>query len=231
MPALRVGTLSPEDKNAFINTSQRLGLNPYEFGALVQQESGFNPNVWGGANKGYYGLIQFGGPERQEAGLDPKKIGTYTIAEQLPSVEKWLLGRGYKPGTGIARAYATVLGGNPNADLNAKDSFGTSVAGSLPLFTKGGEKYQQAQKILGDLSGLQTPTPAPTTTASTNQQTGNIYNYYYIGDKSFSGSDTAKNFLTSYLPQLQGITSKFDPISALTNAMFNTTNYFNDDKA
>jgi hypothetical protein len=76
---------------------------------------------------------------------------------------------------------------------------------------------------IGLASGEATTTPA--TTASTNQQTGNIYNYYF-GDGS---TDTAKNFLTSFLPRIQGITSKFDPISALQQAMFSTPNYFGDE--
>jgi hypothetical protein len=146
----RIGTLKPEDRTAVFQTAQRLGLDPYEFGALIHQESGFRPNVYGGAGGNYYGLIQFGGPERAKY-LNPEKLGNYTIAEQLPAVEKFLTDRGFKPGQmGIDRAYATILGGNPNVSLNAKDSFGTSVASSLSGFKPGGSRYKQAQATLGD---------------------------------------------------------------------------------
>ena len=146
----RIGTLKPEDRTAVFQTAQRLGLDPYEFGALIHQESGFRPNVYGGAGGNYYGLIGFGGPERAKY-LNPEQLGNYTIAEQLPAVEKFLTDRGFKPGQmGIDRAYATILGGNPNVSLNAKDSFGTSVASSLSRFKPGGSLYKQAQATLGD---------------------------------------------------------------------------------
>ena len=65
----QIGRLSPTDRAAFLKTSQNLGLNPYEFGGLVQLESGFRPNVMGGEGKKYKGLIQFGPGARQEVGL------------------------------------------------------------------------------------------------------------------------------------------------------------------
>jgi hypothetical protein len=143
----RIGTLQSADRQAVFKSAERLGLDPYEFGALVHQESGFRPNVWGGAGGQYRGLIQFGPGARKEVGLPDKPM---TISEQLPYVEKYFQQRGYKPGMGIAKAYATVLGGNPNVSLNAKDSFGTSVSSSLPKFKPGGSLYKEAIKTLGD---------------------------------------------------------------------------------
>lgn len=158
MPTGRIGTLRPEDRQAVFASAKRLGLDPYEFGALIHQESGFRPNVYGGAGGNYYGLIQFGGPERAKY-LDQSKIGKYTIAEQMPAVEQFLRDRGFQPGKmGIDRAYATILGGNPNISLTAKDSFGTSVASSLPRFKPGGSLYKSAQTTLGD--PLNQPAPA-----------------------------------------------------------------------
>ena len=88
-----MANLSPEDISAIKQSANRLGLDPYSFGAIIQQESGFRPNVWGGTDGKYYGLIQFGGPERKSS-LDPEKIaqGSYTIPQQLPAVERWLRG-------------------------------------------------------------------------------------------------------------------------------------------
>ena len=119
--------LTAEDRAAVFNTARNLQMDPYEFGAVLMQESGMDPNIWGGDGGNYYGAIQFGGPERSEAGLDPKKIGNYTLAEQMPHVEKWAKGRGYKPGMGEQKLYATILGGNPDADIDLPDSNNTTV--------------------------------------------------------------------------------------------------------
>jgi len=148
--ANRIGTLRPEDRAAVYETAKRLQIDPYELGAVIHKESGFNPNVWGGEGGKYYGLIQFGTPERREARLDPKRIGSYTIREQLPNVERWLAGRGYRPGMGVQKLYATILGGNPNANIYAKDAFGTSVANAVSSFRPGGALYKRAQGTLGD---------------------------------------------------------------------------------
>ena len=69
----------------------------------------------------------------------------------MPAVLQYFQDRGYKPGMGIERAYATVLGGNPNVSLEAKDSFGTSVAGAAKRFKQGGDLYENARRVLGDI--------------------------------------------------------------------------------
>lgn len=170
--------ITPADRQATFRTARSLGLNPYEFGAVLDKESGINPNIWGGAGGNYYGAIQFGGPERTEAGLDPQKIGNYTLAEQMPHIEKWLIGRGFKPGMGVDKVYATILGGNPDANLDAKDSFGTSVNNALGGLTKGGSNYQRAMEVLGPApnettmpvaAGDQVPTQQAAATTTTTQ--------------------------------------------------------------
>jgi hypothetical protein len=148
MASKKIGTLSPQDKAAFLQTSRNLGLNPYEFGGLIQFESGFRPNIWGGEGGNYLGLIQFGPGARQEVGLPSKDM---TIAEQLPYVEKYFQQRGYKPGMGIEKAYATVLVGNPGGSLDAKDSNQTSVRSAVPRMKAGGDLYKAAQATLGDI--------------------------------------------------------------------------------
>ena len=157
-------SLTDSDRYAIVQTAKNLGLNPYEFGAVLQQESGIDPNIWGGDGGNYYGVIQFGGPERQEAGLDPERIKkrNYTVAEQMPHVEKWLKGRGFKPGMDISRVYATILGGNPNADINKEDSSGTTVANSLSRFLPGGVHYETAKKKLGNVLGFEDSTTTDT---------------------------------------------------------------------
>lgn len=163
MATPRVGILPSADRMAIFDAARRLKLDPYELGGFLSLESGPNmdPNIRGGAGSNYYGMIQFGPSERQKY-LDPNKIGKYTRAEQMPQAVQFLLDRGFKPGEmGIDRAYATVLGGNPNVSLHAKDSFGTSVAGALPRFKKGGDLYENARRVLGDTPNQVTSAPAP----------------------------------------------------------------------
>lgn len=171
MATPRVGILPAADRQAIFDAAKKLKLNPYEFGAFLSLEAGANmdPNIQGGAGGRHYGLIQFG-PGEQKRYLDPAKKGKYTRAEQIPAVLRYFEERGYKPGMGIERAYATVLGGNPNVSLNAKDAFGTSVAGVANRFKSGGDLYKNAQRVLGDQPSSisiatepQQPTPAPTT--------------------------------------------------------------------
>lgn len=153
-----MANLSAADKAAIKATADRLGLDPYSFGAIIAKESSFNPNIWGGAGGNYYGLIQFGGPERREAGLDPEKIKkkSYTISEQLPAVERWLRGRGFETGMGPQKAYATILGGNPNANINAPDANNTTVANTTASLLPGGELYKYSQTVLGPFDGSNT---------------------------------------------------------------------------
>ena len=167
---LRVGTLPQEERMAIIEGARKLGLNPYEFGGFLSLESGPNmdPNIVGGAGKKHKGLIQFGENEQKQYGI----VGPQTRAGQMPAVLQYFKDRGFEPGMNIERAYATVLGGNPNVSLTAKDSFGTSVASASKRFKKGGDLYANAQRVLGDL-----PPPAPTlpavpavTSPNTNQR-------------------------------------------------------------
>jgi hypothetical protein len=153
-----MANLSAADKAAIKATADRLGLDPYSFGAIIAKESSFNPNIWGGAGGNYYGLIQFGGPERREAGLDPEKIKnkSYTISEQLPAVERWLRGRGFETGMGPQKAYATILGGNPNANINAPDANNTTVANTTASLLPGGDLYKYSQTVLGPFDGSNT---------------------------------------------------------------------------
>ena len=135
-----------------------------------------DPNITGGAGGRYRGMIQFGPTEQQKYGIS----GTQTRAEQMPKVLQYFEDRGYKPGMGLGRAYATVLLGNPNESLTGKDSFGTSPAGMLPRFKKGGDYYTNAQRVLGDPLVVNAPvsTAAPqSASASTPQLAGTSVAY------------------------------------------------------
>jgi hypothetical protein len=189
--------LTKEDLTAIRSTASNLGLDPYSFGAILQKESGMNPNIWGGAGGNYYGAIQFGGPERKEAGLNPSKIGNYTLAEQLPHAEKWLRGRGFKPGMSAEQAYATILGGNPYANIDLPDSFGTTVRNTTTSLLPGGDLYKVAQQRLGqsdNFSAAQQPTSKPKSEQPTTDTT--------TTDKSDSKKKISQNYLQQYLGQM-----------------------------
>ena len=188
MATRRVGILPHEERMAIIQGARKLGLDPYEFGAFLSLESGPNmdPNIVGGAGGRHKGLIQFGQNEQKMYGIS----GRQTRAGQMPKVLQYFEDRGFKPGMDIGRAYATVLGGNPNVSLHAKDSFGTSVAGALPRFRKGGDLYNNARRVLGDIPAVgapigATPTSPPPQTASpqpTPRQRGN-----FLGENFLQG--------------------------------------------
>ena len=179
-PKARVGTLPAADRQAIFDAAKKLGLNPYEFGGFLSLESGTNmdPNIVGGAGGRHKGLIQFGQNEQQKYGIQ----GPQTRAGQIPKVLQYFEDRGYKPGMGIEKAYATVLGGNPGVSLNAKDSFGTSVNSAAKRFKPGGDLYANAQRVLGDpLDSMATPptpqlpgAPTGTTTAEKINKGNNL---------------------------------------------------------
>jgi hypothetical protein len=153
----RIGILPQEERMAIIEGARKLGLDPYEFGGLLSLESGPNmdPNIVGGAGGRHKGMIQFGKNEQKLYGI----TGPQTRAGQMEKVLQYFQDRGFKPGMPIERGYATVLGGNPNVSLNARDSFGTSVASALPRFKKGGDLYKNAQRVLGDIPTQGTVSP------------------------------------------------------------------------
>jgi hypothetical protein len=183
MSTPRIGILPHEERMAIFRGAKQLGLDPYEFGGFLSLESGPNmdPNIVGGAGGRHKGLIQFGQNEQKLYGIS----GPQTRAGQMSAVLKYFQDRGFKPGMDIGRAYATVLGGNPNVSLDSKDSFGTSVNSALPRFKQGGDLYKNAQRVLGDIPDqLQSPTPAAQDVATKTQE-----------DK--------QNFLGDYIMQMQ----------------------------
>jgi hypothetical protein len=224
-----LGKLSPSDRAAFLQTANNLGLNPYEFGGLVQMESGFRPNVWGGDGGNYRGLIQFGPGARSEVGLPDRDM---TIAEQLPYVEKYFNQRGYKPGMGIEKAYATVLVGNPGGSLDAKDSFGTSVGSTAPRMKEGGDLYKAAQSMLGDVDISSQPLPGQTQPVQSGQA-GNVLNVYFDqGSKHQKKKDKAKSLVETMKEQIMGkmLSQAMNPLAGMgmpgmASGAFNPLNF------
>lgn len=96
---------------AITNASRNLGIDPQDLATAISYETGgtFNHNVWGGGGGNYFGLIQFGPPERETYGV---KEGQ-SITEQMQAVEHYLRDRGLKPGKGLLDIYSTINTGSP----------------------------------------------------------------------------------------------------------------------
>jgi hypothetical protein len=133
-----------ENAKALREAAARIGTTPEDLATVIgyETEGTFSPSKWGGAGGRYMGLIQFGPPERAQYGANENQ----TFAEQLGAVERYLKGRGFKPGMGINDLYSTILAGRPG--LNRADSGGTvnqhvarmqgAMAARARLFLKSG---------------------------------------------------------------------------------------------
>jgi hypothetical protein len=161
-------TLRPEDAQAIGAVAAQLQVDPRTLGALMELESGVNPNVWGGAGKQYRGLIQFGPGARKEVGLPERPM---TIAEQMPYVAKYFQQRGFQPGKhGPTELYRTVLVGNPGQ--SGTDSFGTNSDKAAQRMVPGGDLYQRfAQRFEPVAAAAGTPL-APTPVAAATAASG-----------------------------------------------------------
>ena len=104
-------TMNPELAAAIIASAKRLGVDPLHIGTAISYETGgkFDPNLWGGKDKNYLGLIQFGPEERKKYGV---KEGQ-TVQEQMLAAENFLRDRGVKPGMGLMDIYSTINAGSP----------------------------------------------------------------------------------------------------------------------
>ncbi len=200
MSTPRVGILPHEERMAIFRGAQQLGLHPYEFGGFLSLESGPNmdPNIVGGAGRRHKGLIQFGQNEQKLYGIS----GPQTRAGQMSAVLKYFQDRGFKPGMDIGRAYATVLGGNPNVSLDSKDSFGTSVRNALPRFKEGGDLFKNAQRVLGDIPEGYGTLPS-TGQASQGQQQQELSSNDFLKGfmAAISGSNTKEVSMKELLKQ------------------------------
>jgi tape measure domain-containing protein len=115
---------------ALIAAAQKLGVSPLDLATIISFETAgtFSPSIRGGAGGNYQGLIQFGIPERRQYGVTPNQ----SFEEQVtgPVVRYFqdrFKGVGMSTqGANLEDLYTTVLAGNPRANRNSRDSFGTS---------------------------------------------------------------------------------------------------------
>lgn len=103
-----------------------IGANPRDLAAVMSFESGFRPDVWGGAGKNYYGLIQAGANERSMYGINPGG----SLADQFGGIERFFKDRGFKPGMSGMDLYSTVNAGSPGR-FNASDAANGGTWGTV----------------------------------------------------------------------------------------------------
>jgi hypothetical protein len=113
--------LGPEEASAIQASAKKLGVSANDLQAVIQYESAFNPNRWGGKGGKYLGLIQFGPEEQQTYGVKPGQ----SFKDQMGAVEKFLKDRGLRPGDDLSTMYKIINGGNRNVSGNASDGNGT----------------------------------------------------------------------------------------------------------
>jgi len=121
--------LSSQGK-ALVAAAGRLGVSPLDLATIIGFETGgtYSPSQRGGAGGNYMGLIQFGGPERRQYGANAGQ--SFEEQVQGPVVRYFqdrFKGAGMSTqGANLEDLYTTVLAGNPRANRNSRDSFGTS---------------------------------------------------------------------------------------------------------
>jgi lambda family phage tail tape measure protein len=121
--------LSSQGK-ALVAAAGKLGVSPLDLATIIGFETGgsYSPSQRGGAGGNYMGLIQFGGPERRQYGANAGQ--SFEEQVQGPVVRYFqdrFRGAGMSTqGASLEDLYTTVLAGNPRANRNSRDAFGTS---------------------------------------------------------------------------------------------------------
>jgi hypothetical protein len=113
--------LTSNDISYLRQKASEKGYNADDLMKVINYESSGRPNVWGGKNNQYYGLIQFGPEERKQFGIDTVHP---SATNQIDGAFKFLDARGFKPGMGLLDLYSTVNAGSPG-HYKASDGNGT----------------------------------------------------------------------------------------------------------
>lgn len=144
------GVAPIEHTNALVEVAGQLGVSPVDLATIIGFETGgtYDPGIVGGEGGNYQGLIQFGGPERAAYGVVPGM----SFEDQLRGpVRRFFEDRFARAGMSTQGAtledlYTTVIAGNPGANRDAQDSFGTSARSGV---AKMGPHREAAMKRFG----------------------------------------------------------------------------------
>ncbi len=144
------GVAPVQQTNALVEVAGELGVSPIDLATIIGFETGgtYDPGEVGGEGGNYQGLIQFGGPERAAYGVVPGM----SFEEQLRGpVKRYFQDRFASAGMSTQGAnledlYTTVIAGNPKANRDAQDSFGTSARSGV---AKMGPHRERAMQRFG----------------------------------------------------------------------------------
>lgn len=138
-----------EFARALTESAARLGVSPRDLATVISFETGgtFSPSIYGGKGGKYLGLIQFGPAEQQQYGANAKQ----TDVEQLQAVERYLTGRGLKPGMDIRDLYSTILAGSPGKYDASDKAAGGAVSSVTAAVGKQMDPHRvKADQLLGN---------------------------------------------------------------------------------
>ena len=148
------GGATVSQRQALIDVAAELGIDPLDLATIIGFETAgtYNTDKTGGENDKFSGLIQFGEDERAAYGVTPGM----TFEEQLRGpVLRYFKDRFKKAGIDTRGAtflqlYTTVLAGNPGANPDAADSFGTTARNAANPATEKGRimaEHREAARI------------------------------------------------------------------------------------
>ncbi len=144
------GVAPVEQTNALVEVAGELGVSPIDLATIIGFETGgtYDPGIVGGEGGNYEGIIQLGESERAAYGFVPGM----SFEEQLRGpVKAYFKDRFAKAGMSTQGAnledlYTTVIAGNPGANRDARDSFGTSARSGV---AKMGPHRERAMQRFG----------------------------------------------------------------------------------
>lgn len=138
---------------ALRRAAQKLGVDAADLGSIISFETGgsFDPHKVGGEANKYKGLIQFG-PDEQRRYYNPKDTFETQVEDGVVRYFQDRFKKAGKPtqGATLEDLYTTVIAGNPGANRNARDSFGTSARSGTQRILK-----EHRPKVLQNFFGGQ----------------------------------------------------------------------------
>jgi len=144
------GVAPVEQTNALVEVAGELGVSPIDLATIIGFETGgtYDAGIVGGEGGNYEGIIQLGESERAAYGF----VSGMSFEEQLRGpVKAYFKDRFAKAGMSTQGAtledlYTTVIAGNPGANRDARDSFGTSARSGV---AKMGPHRERAMQRFG----------------------------------------------------------------------------------
>ncbi len=127
-------------RQALQDVAAELGVDPIDLATIIGFETGgsYSPDQVGGEGNNYMGLIQFGIPERRKYGVTKgMSFEDQLRGPVLKFFKDRFAGVGMSTqGATLEDLYTTVLAGNPKANRDAADSFGTTARSGAARMSK-----------------------------------------------------------------------------------------------